>query len=116
MENSGKTSKTAGKQMAMDTIGKEKETKKSTTSDIREDKPPARCKHKTGKLFMKCPECDTPIFFHSSSRIKRPKIIAYLLCFFLAFLGCWCGCCLVPCCFKECYNFYYVCPRCKMRI
>lgn len=41
-----------------------------------------------------------------------PGLIAYISGFLLAALGCWFGCCLIPCCIDECMDVHHQCPSC----
>ncbi|CAB3382676.1 Hypothetical predicted protein [Cloeon dipterum] len=88
-----------------------------STPTAKKDEAPAKncfARRRKSRNHVLCSVCNASIDL--KSKRKRPKIIAYLACFLVAILGCWCGCCLIPCCFNECYNNYYECPSCKTRL
>uniref|UniRef100_A0A0A9ZGQ8 Lipopolysaccharide-induced tumor necrosis factor-alpha factor n=1 Tax=Lygus hesperus TaxID=30085 RepID=A0A0A9ZGQ8_LYGHE len=59
---------------------------------------------------MICPHCRFEI---ESSTTRKPGIIAYLSGFVIFLLGCWCGCCLLPCCIDSCMDVHHTCPNCN---
>ncbi|XP_065348803.1 lipopolysaccharide-induced tumor necrosis factor-alpha factor homolog isoform X2 [Cloeon dipterum] len=59
---------------------------------------------------MICPSCHAEI---DSSTETKPGLIAYISGFIIALCGCWCGCCLIPCCVDECMDVHHNCPNCK---
>nr|CAD7602361.1 unnamed protein product [Timema genevievae] len=59
---------------------------------------------------MICPYCHAEI---DTAMKTEPGLIAYISGVVIALLGCWCGCCLIPCCIDECMDVHHTCPNCK---
>ncbi|XP_076046954.1 lipopolysaccharide-induced tumor necrosis factor-alpha factor homolog isoform X5 [Oratosquilla oratoria] len=59
---------------------------------------------------MICPHCHAEV---DTATKSEPSLIAYLSGFVIALLGCWMGCCLLPCCIPECMNVQHTCPNCR---
>ncbi|XP_014254026.1 lipopolysaccharide-induced tumor necrosis factor-alpha factor homolog isoform X2 [Cimex lectularius] len=59
---------------------------------------------------MICPHCHVEI---ESSTKRKPGIIAYLSGIALCAIGCFWGCCLVPCCIDSCMDVHHTCPYCN---
>jgi len=59
---------------------------------------------------MVCPHCNAEI---ESSTQATPGLIAYISAGVIALLGCFWGCCLIPCCFDECMDIRHSCPNCN---
>ncbi|KAL5277112.1 CDIP1 family protein [Megaselia abdita] len=59
---------------------------------------------------MICPSCNAEI---ETSTRTEPGMIAYLSGLVIALLGCWFGCCLIPCCIDECMDVHHTCPNCR---
>uniref|UniRef100_T1H3H3 LITAF domain-containing protein n=1 Tax=Megaselia scalaris TaxID=36166 RepID=T1H3H3_MEGSC len=57
-----------------------------------------------------CPSCNAEI---ETSTRTEPGMIAYLSGLVIALLGCWFGCCLIPCCIDECMDVHHTCPNCR---
>lgn len=58
---------------------------------------------------MICPSCGTEITTKTNT---TPGLIAYISGFLIAALGCFFGCCLIPCCIDECMDVHHTCPSC----
>ncbi|OAD55497.1 LITAF-like protein, partial [Eufriesea mexicana] len=57
-----------------------------------------------------CPYC----FAQVDTTIKtEPGMIAYISGVVIALMGCWFGCCLIPCCIDECMDVHHSCSNCK---
>lgn len=61
-------------------------------------------------LSQICPYCQYEI---SSATQSTPGLIAYISGAVIALLGCFWGCCLIPCCFDECMDVRHTCPNCR---
>ncbi|XP_021955091.1 LITAF domain-containing protein isoform X2 [Folsomia candida] len=59
---------------------------------------------------MVCPHCHCEIL---TSTQTTPGMIAYISGAIIALLGCFWGCCLLPCCFDECMDIHHTCPNCS---
>jgi hypothetical protein len=59
---------------------------------------------------MVCPHCHAEILTATKT---TPGLIAYISGTLIAVLGCFWGCCLIPCCFDECMDVHHTCPNCK---
>jgi len=59
---------------------------------------------------MICPCCQYEI---STATQSTPGLIAYISGAVIALLGCFWGCCLIPCCFDECMDVRHTCPNCR---
>ncbi|XP_022914029.1 LITAF domain-containing protein [Onthophagus taurus] len=59
---------------------------------------------------MICPNCNTEI---ETTTFEKPRTIAYLLGAFICILGCFCGCCLIPCFMKSLRETHHSCPNCN---
>ncbi|XP_077301589.1 lipopolysaccharide-induced tumor necrosis factor-alpha factor homolog [Arctopsyche grandis] len=57
-----------------------------------------------------CPSCHAEI---DTKTKTEPGIIAYISGIVIALVGCWFGCCLIPCCIDECMDIHHSCPNCK---
>ncbi|KAK9499217.1 hypothetical protein O3M35_002295 [Rhynocoris fuscipes] len=58
---------------------------------------------------MICPHCHVEI---ESSTKREPGIVAYISGIIIFLMGCWCGCCLIPCCIDSCVDVHHDCPNC----
>ncbi|KAF0721460.1 lipopolysaccharide-induced tumor necrosis factor-alpha factor [Aphis craccivora] len=56
-----------------------------------------------------CPACRLPT---STSTSVTPKASAWLSCLLICIFGCWCGCCLIPCCLQSFNIVHHRCPNC----
>ena len=43
-------------------------------------------------------------------------LLTWLLSCTMLMLGCWLGCCLIPCCVRECQDIEHKCPNCKAHL
>uniref|UniRef100_A0A1B6F9P5 LITAF domain-containing protein n=1 Tax=Cuerna arida TaxID=1464854 RepID=A0A1B6F9P5_9HEMI len=59
---------------------------------------------------MICPHCYSEI---NTITKTEPGIIAYISGIIIAALGCFCGCCLIPCCIDSCMDVHHTCPHCN---
>ncbi|KAH8406168.1 hypothetical protein KR215_005995 [Drosophila sulfurigaster] len=59
---------------------------------------------------MICPSCHAEI---ETSTRSEPGMIAYISGFVIALLGCWMGCCFIPCCIDDCMDVHHTCPNCR---
>ncbi|CAN8003093.1 unnamed protein product [Ixodes pacificus] len=59
---------------------------------------------------LTCPNCRAHVL---TSTTYRPGLLTWLLSGALVLLGCWMGCCLIPCCVPECHDVDHYCPSCK---
>lgn len=57
-----------------------------------------------------CPNCHAEI---DTTVTSSPSMLAYISGAVLALLGCWMGCCLIPCCVDSCLDKEHTCPNCK---
>ncbi|CAF2775519.1 unnamed protein product [Rotaria sp. Silwood2] len=57
-----------------------------------------------------CPNCHS--FIRTSVR-HRDGLLVWLSCGVLIFVGCICGCCLIPFCIPNIKNYQHYCPQCK---
>lgn len=57
-----------------------------------------------------CPSCNAEI---ETTTRTEPGLIAYLSGMVIALLGCFWGCCLIPCCIDDCMDVHHTCPNCK---
>ncbi|CAF1403066.1 unnamed protein product [Rotaria magnacalcarata] len=58
-----------------------------------------------------CTNCHSLV----KTRVKHTSgLLVWLLAIILFFLGCVCGCCLIPFCVPEIKNIQHYCPRCKV--
>uniref|UniRef100_A0A1B6C017 LITAF domain-containing protein n=1 Tax=Clastoptera arizonana TaxID=38151 RepID=A0A1B6C017_9HEMI len=64
----------------------------------------------TQPTHMICPHCYAEV---NTVTKTKPKIIAYLSGIVIALLGCFWGCCLIPCCLDQCMNVHHICPECQ---
>ena len=46
----------------------------------------------------------------------KPSMLAWILCIVIAFLGCWCGCCLIPFCVPACNDIKHKCTKCNEKL
>uniref|UniRef100_A0A171ASQ7 Cell death-inducing p53-target protein 1 n=1 Tax=Triatoma infestans TaxID=30076 RepID=A0A171ASQ7_TRIIF len=58
---------------------------------------------------MICPHCHVEI---ESTTKREPGIVAYISGIIIFLMGCWCGCCLIPCCIDSCVDVHHDCPNC----
>lgn len=64
----------------------------------------------SGATHTICPHCHGEI---DTIARTEPGMIAYISGVVIALLGCWFGCCLIPCCIDECMDVHHTCPNCK---
>jgi len=57
-----------------------------------------------------CPHCHAQI---DTTVVSRPSIWAYMSSTVLALIGCWMGCCLIPCLIDDCMDKQHNCPGCN---
>ncbi|XP_074600744.1 LITAF domain-containing protein-like [Brevipalpus obovatus] len=60
-----------------------------------------------------CTRCRTNVV---SEVVSMPGFLTYLLSATLVVLGCWAGCCLIPCCVPEVQDCEHRCPNCKTKL
>ncbi|XP_077979875.1 LITAF domain-containing protein-like [Glandiceps talaboti] len=60
-------------------------------------------------VSMTCPHCRQQIV---SSVYFEVGTMAWLICFFLWFVGAWC-CCFIPFCMDSCKDAVHKCPSCN---
>ncbi|KAF7271583.1 LITAF domain-containing protein-like [Rhynchophorus ferrugineus] len=58
---------------------------------------------------MVCPHCGAEI---DTSTKSEPSTKAYIASLILCVIGCFWGCCLIPCCMDSCRNVKHKCPNC----
>ncbi|KAK0088571.1 hypothetical protein PV325_011491 [Microctonus aethiopoides] len=63
-----------------------------------------------GPTHTICPHCHAEI---ETATKTEPGMIAYISGVVIALLGCFFGCCLIPCCIDECMDIHHTCPNCK---
>ncbi|XP_076362208.1 LITAF domain-containing protein-like isoform X4 [Tachypleus tridentatus] len=61
-------------------------------------------------MQMTCPRCAAQVMTETTA---SPGLLTWILSGSLIFLGCWFGCCLIPCCIPECQDIEHRCPNCK---
>ncbi|CAH1102059.1 unnamed protein product [Psylliodes chrysocephalus] len=59
---------------------------------------------------MICPHCQAEI---DTTTKSTPGCIAYVSSAILCLIGCFWGCCLIPCCMEKCMNVSHSCPNCN---
>ncbi|RWS10339.1 hypothetical protein B4U79_01459 [Dinothrombium tinctorium] len=59
---------------------------------------------------MICPKCNSTIV---TQTIPNPGLLTWILSGTLLLIGCFMGCCLIPCCISECQDVDHICPHCK---
>ncbi|XP_002411154.2 lipopolysaccharide-induced tumor necrosis factor-alpha factor homolog [Ixodes scapularis] len=64
-------------------------------------------------IQLTCPKCGAHVL---TSTTYRPGLLTWLLSGALVLLGCWMGCCLIPCCVPECHDVDHHCPSCKSHL
>ncbi|XP_050432391.1 lipopolysaccharide-induced tumor necrosis factor-alpha factor homolog [Adelges cooleyi] len=57
-----------------------------------------------------CTSCGEDIYTKTS---RKGTSGAWWSCCLLFFCGCFCGCCLIPCCMDSCNVVNHKCPKCK---
>jgi len=62
---------------------------------------------------LTCPNCNAVIDTTVSS---SPSIWAWVSGAALFLMGCWAGCCFLPCCIDGCMDKEHSCPNCKAHI
>jgi len=62
---------------------------------------------------LTCPHCHAII---DTTVASTPSIWAWISGLLIFALGCWAGCCLIPCCMDSCMNKEHTCPSCKSYI
>ncbi len=63
-----------------------------------------------GPQSMQCPNCKNNII---TTTKDSPSVMAWVLCVLIVFVGCWCGCCLIPLCIQDCQTVQHYCPECN---
>ncbi|XP_018576725.1 lipopolysaccharide-induced tumor necrosis factor-alpha factor homolog [Anoplophora glabripennis] len=58
---------------------------------------------------MICPHCQAEI---DTTTKSKPGLIAYISGAILCIIGCFWGCCLIPCCIEKCMDVSHTCPNC----
>ncbi|VEN60632.1 unnamed protein product [Callosobruchus maculatus] len=58
---------------------------------------------------MICPYCQAEI---DTTTKSKPGLIAYISGAVLCLIGCFWGCCLIPCCMEKCMDVEHTCPNC----
>lgn len=66
-----------------------------------------------GPARIRCTNCGQDIVTTTS---KTPGLLTYLAIGFCLLIGCWAGCCLIPCCVDSCLDTEHTCPNCKARL
>ncbi|GFR32537.1 LITAF domain-containing protein [Trichonephila clavata] len=64
-------------------------------------------------MQVTCPHCSAHVM---SETTALPGLLTWLLAGGLVLLGCWLGCCLIPCCAPECQDIEHRCPNCKQHL
>lgn len=64
-------------------------------------------------MQVACPHCGAHVM---SETTAIPGLLTWLLAGGLLMLGCWAGCCLIPCCIPECQDIEHRCPNCKQHL
>ncbi|CAL1269756.1 unnamed protein product [Larinioides sclopetarius] len=64
-------------------------------------------------MQVTCPHCSAHVM---SETTAIPGLLTWLLAGGLVLLGCWAGCCLIPCCAPECQDIEHRCPNCKQHL
>ncbi|XP_045112674.1 lipopolysaccharide-induced tumor necrosis factor-alpha factor homolog isoform X1 [Portunus trituberculatus] len=59
---------------------------------------------------MICPHCRAEV---DTTTKTSPSVVAWLSGFIICILGCWMGCCLIPCCLNDCMDVEHSCPHCN---
>ncbi|XP_072930513.1 LITAF domain-containing protein [Epargyreus clarus] len=59
---------------------------------------------------MICPSCHAEIDTETKT---KPGLIAMVSGAIIFILGCFCGCCLIPCCIESCMDVHHSCPNCS---
>ncbi|KAI1307645.1 Lipopolysaccharide-induced tumor necrosis factor-alpha factor -like protein [Halotydeus destructor] len=60
-----------------------------------------------------CPNCSQNVM---TSTMSSPGLLTWILSGTLLLIGCWAGCCLIPCCVPECQDVEHRCPNCKTHL
>ena len=61
-------------------------------------------------MQIKCPLCHSSIF--TTTRASTGAL-TWIISATLVFLGCFLGCCLIPCFVRSCKDIEHFCPNCK---
>lgn len=64
-------------------------------------------------MQMTCPSCHSTI---TTETLTSPGLLTWILSGTLLLMGCWLGCCLVPCCMRSCQDIEHRCPNCKAHL
>ncbi|KAH9390557.1 hypothetical protein TYRP_010653 [Tyrophagus putrescentiae] len=64
-------------------------------------------------MQVTCSNCNAAVMTETSA---SPGLLTWLLSGTLLLVGCWLGCCLIPCCIPECQDIDHRCPNCKIHI
>ncbi|XP_015782500.1 lipopolysaccharide-induced tumor necrosis factor-alpha factor homolog [Tetranychus urticae] len=48
--------------------------------------------------------------------LPAPGLLTWILSGSILLIGCWAGCCLIPCCIPECQDVEHRCPNCKTKL
>lgn len=59
---------------------------------------------------MQCPGCGQDVI---SRTTHNAGLLTWLLVGGLMVIGCWLGCCLIPCCVDGCQDVSHSCPNCN---
>ncbi|XP_048006394.1 LITAF domain-containing protein isoform X1 [Leguminivora glycinivorella] len=62
---------------------------------------------------MICPSCHAEI---DTATQTKPGLLAYISGAIIFLLGCFCGCCLIPCCIDSCMVIHHKCPNCGAKL
>ena len=61
-------------------------------------------------IRVTCGNCSQVVVTNTGS---SPGLLTWILSGSLLALGCWLGCCLIPCCIRECQDVDHFCPNCQ---
>ncbi|OQR67505.1 lipopolysaccharide-induced tumor necrosis factor-alpha factor-like [Tropilaelaps mercedesae] len=62
------------------------------------------------QMRVQCPHCATYV----TTKIEYSAgMFSYVAAFVLMAMGCFCGCCLIPCCSAGFKNAEHFCPKCN---
>jgi len=60
-----------------------------------------------------CPNCRNEV---TTTTTEETGVMAYIVAGLLCFVGCFCGCCLIPLCMDSLKDIVHTCPNCNYKM
>lgn len=64
-------------------------------------------------VAMTCQFCQASV---TTSTTFDVGVATWIVCFVIAFMGLWCGCCLIPFCMNDAKDVFHMCPNCGQTV